>query len=178
MAWLPSIPFTPTPTLAALIILTSFAPSPTARVLPHYLTILVRVYLSLGETLQQITLEDILNNFDNLRSVSSFILRRISPETIVTFSLLIRWSIDYTLFINISACYGSQSSVIFYERSSINPQEYPIETAVYFLSPVNIQIFIDDFLRSSMVFLTSFWSLSSMAVAPSNLNPLSILDCN
>jgi hypothetical protein len=148
------MPFTPTPTLAALIILTSLAPSPTAKVLPHSLTILVRVYLSLGETLQQITLDDIFKSFDSFRRVSSFILRRISPETIVTFSLLIRCNMDYTLLIKISACSGSQSSVIFYECSSISPQEYPIDTAVSFLSPVNIHILMEDFFKSSIVYLT------------------------
>jgi hypothetical protein len=63
------MPLTPTPTFAAFIILTSLAPSPTERVLPHYLTIFVKVYLSFGETLQQITLVDILSKFDSLLKV-------------------------------------------------------------------------------------------------------------
>jgi hypothetical protein len=95
------MPLTPTPTLAAFIILTSFAPSPTAKVLPHYFTILVKVYLSFGETLQQITLDDIFSKFDNFCNVSSFIFLNIYPETIVTFSPLRNSSIDSTFFISI-----------------------------------------------------------------------------
>jgi len=45
------------------------APSPTAKVLPHCLTIFVKVYLSFGETLQHITLDDIFNKLDSLSKV-------------------------------------------------------------------------------------------------------------
>jgi hypothetical protein len=89
-----------------MIILTSLAPSPTANVLPHYLTMMARVSLSLGETLQQITLEDILSRFDNLTKVSFFIFLSIYPETIVTLSPLRRCNIDSTLFIKCSTFYG------------------------------------------------------------------------
>lgn len=83
-ACLPSFPLIPTPTCAATIILTSFAPSPIDRVRQFSTpccTILTIWAFYLGETLQQIT--DLLLNMilanNSFKSSSFSIVMRASP---------------------------------------------------------------------------------------------------
>ena len=60
--------------------------------------------------------------------------------------------------------------IINYVRSSVKSlQENPILIAVSNLSPVNTQILIPAFFKSSIVSPTLSYSLSSIAVAPNNV---------
>jgi len=146
--------------------LTSLAPSPIARVVPHYLTILVIYYLSLGETLQHITLYDYFRMLIRYWRAYESIFFIKSPEITVTFLLFIKCNIEVRLTNKALACYASQSKTILYIFFYINPAANPIEIAVYFLSPVSIHTFIPLYFKLWIVLRTSGCNLSYIAVAP------------
>lgn len=62
--------------------------------------------------------------------------------------------------------------------SCIRPQDFPILTAVYFLSPVSIHTLMPAFLSFTMVSLTLSCSLSSIAVDPIRVNYFSRISYN
>lgn len=69
------------------------------------------------------------------------------PDTMVTFLFVKRCIIESRLLNKLFACSAEQSSVIFSDSLSNKPHEYPIEIAVYFLSPVSIHTLMLDFFK-------------------------------
>ena len=174
----PSSPEIPTPTCASVIILTSLAPSPMAKVTAKGRSCLTMMTISafcLGETLHASTTE--ARKASAMQMSLSFgcltILVRLSPDTIKAncFSLeMYRFYVfsAYLIYLQIST--DLFSSIIYLVISSVrSSQAKPMLMAVSILSPVRTHNLIPASLIVLFVWDTPTQSLSSIAVAPTNL---------
>ena len=172
----------PIPTCAAVIIFTSFAPSPIARVFLFGLFLLIIVTISafcFGLTLQAITTFADWESSKNSALTLGLLVILIneSPATItalsrassVCFCSALDWVIcSMTALVDLA-------SIIKVSMSTLRRlQEMPMFIAVSILSPVSTQTFIPADLMNSSVPDTSSCSLSSIAVEPTRLKPTSI----
>ena len=163
-----------------MIIATSFAPSPIARVILlglRALTIDTIAPFYYGDTLQAKTASTLSHMFKNTSSVSTSdsILVRLSPDMIKAYFVLFE---DLMLSSAIlSYCFmpsiSTESTRCYFISVFNSPAENPIFTAVSTLSPVRTQTFTPTDFKAMIVSGTSSCSLSSIAVDPTTCKPSS-----
>ena len=186
----------PTPQCAAIIMLTSLAPSPIASVYAKGFAFLIIVTISafyFGDTLHPTTtlhLSPIQTNF-SFRESSTKICNKESPvmmQANLSSSYILlsgtpsfySWPIDFlisSLALSNSRLITSLSFPItasYLRVWSSSVQENPMFIAVSILSPVKTQIMIPAYFNIWIVFPTSSCNLSSIAVAPIRRNFFSI----
>ena len=178
----------PTPTWAELIMFTSFAPSPIAKVVRFSspssgfsLTIITISAFCFGDTLQASTTLEFFAKLRNSKSNLSFldyvILANCSPPMTTAMSLVRPMSAylfaQSLIYLYNSFVLGASSKKISISSSS-SLQLKPMFIAVSILSPVSTQSFTSASLMKLMTLATLSWSLSSMAVHPTSLKPCSI----
>jgi len=152
----------PTPTSAAVIMLTSFAPSPIASVISFgclYLTKLTSSAFYFGETQQARTAFMLSASFMN-SSKSSFlltILSNASPETIKACLVHLDFTFIFYASISLSITWFDEfpSTTYYSIVLSSNSHEYPILIAVSILSPVKTHTLIPAYFILLMVVETS-----------------------
>ena len=140
--------------------LTSLAPSPIPKVVHRFFLISQTIScFCFGVTLQQMmALHELIKE---RRDFSSEGDNKSSPVTTK------QQSLSYGKVFLCSIVWPTFSCQLTIPISSaMIPQEIPILIAVYFLSPVSIQILIPAYLSFVMVSFTLSWSLSSIAVPP------------
>ena len=159
---------------AAVIILTSLEPSPIATVfLSGFLS---RIIFTISAFYFGLTRQARTTLAPSQRSMkiftissSAWIVAKVSPATITALSLIIfdkAWFASAS-YISILTLFGLiYCKVNIFIESWSNWQEVPILIAVSTLSPVSTQSCTPARLMSKMVFPTSSWSLSSIAVDP------------
>mmetsp|Transcript_100682 Transcript_100682/g.280415 ORF Transcript_100682/g.280415 Transcript_100682/m.280415 type:complete len:245 (+) Transcript_100682:1008-1742(+) len=185
-AWRPSRPQMPTPTCASWIIGTSLAPSPTAKVTGVGLTFLLTSWticaFCKGETRQAMTTEQrwaMPKKSSSALEPSTFSSAcpvTMRPQTTApeaAFSA--RGSKACIFFCRSLLSSPCSMSRIMTSISSVSTRVLkPMFRAVSSLSPVSTHNFTPPLRKRTMVFATPICSLSSMAVAPSSSNLVSI----
>ena len=99
-----------------------------------------------------------------------------------SFTLLCVFPVSFITLISLSLVainsYATVLMIYYFIWLLRRPHEYPMLIAVSTLSPVRTQTLIPVSLNASIVSLTSSWSLSSMAVDPTRVMPVSISFCS
>jgi len=173
----PSLPLIPIPIWASVIIGTSFAPSPMAKVIhfPWDLAIPQTSAFCFGETRQHTTEAAVRPSLKKASLVSSSSTAKVNVGPSITIASL--WiygsspsikffSGSWYLSFDMSSFLESEVRITIYISCCISLQLLAISIAVSYLSPVRTQSLILVSMIFEMTSGTLSYSLSSIAVAP------------